>query len=133
MVVSVPHSTTNEDEITDWFSVNDPNGTEYKHNILIPSHAADAATTSVVDLLHMALPLPFNHSLQVGYTISGKAIGAQVIDAWHVFAGKGKNLHQWINTLPPHRWAEVMSAGRKQIALWWGKYQTYDREPPVSQ
>jgi hypothetical protein len=42
----------------------------------------------------MALPLPFNHGLPVGYAISGKITGDKMIEAWNVLTGAGENSPQ---------------------------------------
>jgi hypothetical protein len=87
-VVSVPHSVTSNNKSTGWLGVNDLKEMEYCRNILLAVYAADAASTSIFDILYMALHLTFNHSLLVCYAISGKAMGAQLIEAWNVFTGK---------------------------------------------
>jgi hypothetical protein len=132
-VVLVPHSMANDNEITGWLSVNGPLEMQYHHDILLPAHVADATTTSICDLLPMAIPLPFNHGLPVGYAISGKATAAHAIKAWSVFAGEGDNSHEWLDTPFFHTWAKMMSSGGKNIALCWGQSNTYNREPPGSQ
>jgi hypothetical protein len=93
LVVSVPHLTTNDDNITGWHGVNDPKEMKNHHAILHPAHAVHATPTSVFDLLCMVLPLPFNHG-----AISGKPMGAQVIKAWSVFSDEDDNSHQWLDT-----------------------------------
>jgi hypothetical protein len=42
----------------------------------------------------MALPLPFNHGLPVGYVTSRKITGETMIEARNVFAGPEENFHQ---------------------------------------
>jgi hypothetical protein len=133
LVVSMPHSTTRDSEITGWIGVNNPKETEYHHDILLPTHAADAASTSVFHLLYMALTFPVKHDLPISYAISGKAMGAQVIEVWNMFAGEGDNSHRWLDTPFFHRWVGVMSTCGKQTTLCWEQSQTYDREPPARQ
>jgi hypothetical protein len=80
-VMLVPHSTANDNHITGLLGIKDPSETQYHHNILLPAYAVGTSTMSVFDLLPMELPLPFNHGLPVGYSISGKATAAQTIEA----------------------------------------------------
>jgi hypothetical protein len=128
-VGSAPHSTASDDEITGWLGVNNLKETEYHHGILFPAFTMKATSTSIFNLLYMVLSLPFNHGLTVRYAISGRATGTYTIEAWNVFAGEGENSHQWIDTPFPHWWAEFMSLGGKQMALYWGKHGTYDIDP----
>jgi hypothetical protein len=86
---------------------------EYHHKILFLTFTTEAKSMSIFDLLSVALPLPYNHGLPVGYAISGKTTGTKAIEAWNVFAGEGENLHQCIDTPFPHRWEEVISLGGK--------------------
>jgi hypothetical protein len=132
-VVSVSHSMANNDDITGWLGVKDLSKTQYHCNILFPSYTAYATTTSVFDLLPMALHLPFKHGLPVGYLISGKVTAVQAIKSWNVFAGEGDNSHERLDTPFFHRYTEVMSSGSKKTSLCWGQSTTYDREPPSSQ
>jgi hypothetical protein len=74
----------------------------------------------------MALPLPFNHGLPVGYDMSGNITGETMIEARNVFAGPGRNSHQWIYTPFFHWWEAVMVYGRKRLVLCWGQTGTYD-------
>jgi hypothetical protein len=125
-------------EVGQWESLGNikkqvPKEMEYHHDILLPAHAADAVSTGVFDLLHMALPLPFNHGLPVGYAISGKTTGAQAIKMWNVFTGKGDTSNQWLDTHFFYQSVRVISADGKQATLCWGQSQTLDREPPISQ
>jgi hypothetical protein len=115
--------------------VNDPKETEYHSEILFPAFTTKAASVSISELLTMALPLPFNHFLPVGYTINGKVTGAHVIESWHLFAGEGENSHQWIDTPFFHRWADVMSLGGKRMDLCWGQMgiKTESHQPPKAQ
>jgi hypothetical protein len=94
-VGSAPHSTSSDNKITGWLGVNNPKETmKYCYRTL----HQQPRPQSVFDPLHMAMPLPFNHGLPVGYIIIGKATGAQAIEAWNVFAGEGENSHQWLGT-----------------------------------
>jgi hypothetical protein len=85
------------------FGFREPKETEYHIEIPLPTSSDETADTSVFDLSPIALPCPFNHSLPVGYDMSGKITGEAMIEAWKVFAGPGENSHQWIETplLPP--------------------------------
>jgi hypothetical protein len=74
-VGSAPHKTSVDNKIMGWRGVGDPKETDYYREILFPAFTEEAADTSVFDLLPMALPLPFNHALSVGYAISGKITG----------------------------------------------------------
>jgi hypothetical protein len=65
--------------------VNDPKKTDYHHGIMFPAFTDEAASMSIFDLLPMALPLPLNHGLPIGYIISGKITGENMIEAWNVF------------------------------------------------
>jgi hypothetical protein len=76
---------------------------DYHRKILFPVFIAESASTSVFDLLPVTLHLSFNHGLPVNHTISGKAKGAQAIEAWNFFASKGENSHQWVDTPFFHR------------------------------
>jgi hypothetical protein len=49
----------------------------YHRRIFFPAFTNEAASTNIFDLLPMDLPLPFNHGLPVGYTISGKITGGK--------------------------------------------------------
>jgi hypothetical protein len=57
--------------ITGWLGVSEPKETEYQREILFPAFSEEAADMGVFDLL----PLPLNHSLPVGYVMSGKITG----------------------------------------------------------
>jgi hypothetical protein len=124
---------SSDGEIMGWLGGNDPNKMEYHRKIMFLVFTAEVAPMSVLDFLPMVLPLPFNHSLSVGYTISGKVAGAQAIKSWNIFNDEGENSHQWIDTPFFHWWAEVVSLGGKQMALCWGQHGTYGMEPPNSQ
>jgi hypothetical protein len=91
LVGSTPHKTMVYNEIMGWVGVNDPKEMDYHREILVAAFTGEAAATSVFDLLPMALPLPFNHGMTVGYAISGKIVGEKVIEAWNVFTGAGEN------------------------------------------
>jgi hypothetical protein len=90
-------------QITGWLGVSEPKGTDYHREIISPAFSEEAVDTSIFDLLPMALPLPFNHGLPIGYAIIGKIV------------------------------VEVMADGGKQMALCWGQAGTYDTEPQTSQ
>jgi hypothetical protein len=128
-VGSTPHKSSVDNKITGWLGVSEPKETEYDQEIIFPAFSNEAADTSVFDLLHMALPLSFNHGLSVGYATSGKITEEKMIEAWNVFAGAGENLHKWIVTPFFHRWAELMADSGKKLALCWGQSGTYDTEP----
>jgi hypothetical protein len=93
-VGSSPHKGSVDKEITGWFSISEPKETEYHREILFPAFSDDATDTSVLDVLLMALSLPFKHGLPVGYAMSGKITGETMIEAWNVFVGPGENSHQ---------------------------------------
>jgi hypothetical protein len=132
-VGSSPHKGSMDNEITGWLGVNESKETEYHRDIIYPAFSDEAADTSVFDLVRMALPLPFNHGLPVGYATSRKITGGTMIEAWNVFAGPGKNSHQWTGTPFFHLCAAVMKYGRKRLALCWGQTGTYDTESQASQ
>jgi hypothetical protein len=113
-VGSAPHKMSLGKEIMGWLGVNNPKETDYYREILFPAFTEEAASMSVFDIMPVALPLPFNHGLTVGYAINRKITGAQLIEAWNVFTGVGENSHQWIDTPFFHRWAEVMALGEKR-------------------
>jgi hypothetical protein len=78
-VGSVPHKGSVDNEVTGWSGVSELKETEYQRKIRFPAFSDEAADTSVCDLLPMALPLPFNQGLSVGYAMSGKIIGETII------------------------------------------------------
>jgi hypothetical protein len=132
-VGSAPHKSSVHNEITGWLGVSEPKETEYHREILFPAFSDEAADTSIFDLLPMALPRPFNQGLPVGYAMSGNITREKMIEAWNVFAGAGKKLHQWIDTPFFHRWDEVMANSGKKLALCWVQPRTYNTEPQKSQ
>jgi hypothetical protein len=108
-VGSSPHKGSMDNEITGWLGDSDSVFND------------EEADTSVFDLLPMALPLPFNHGLPVGYAMSINITGKNMIEEWNVFAGPGKKSHQWIDTPFFHRWESEMADGGKRCALFWGE------------
>jgi hypothetical protein len=55
--------------------VDDLKEMDYHREIIFPAFTGHSAATSAFDLLPMALPLPLNHGLPIGYAISGKIMG----------------------------------------------------------
>jgi hypothetical protein len=88
LVGAAPHKMSVENEIKGWIGVNDLKEMDYHREILFPAFTEEAASTSVFNLLPMALPPPFNHD-PVGYTISGIVMGENMIEAWNVFVYAG--------------------------------------------
>jgi hypothetical protein len=76
--VLCPSQDVGQQPIMGWPSVNDSKETDYHREILFPVFTAEAASTSVFDLLPMALPLPFNHGLSARYAVSGKITGEKI-------------------------------------------------------
>jgi hypothetical protein len=64
-----------DNEIMGWLGVDDPKEMDYHREIIFLAFTDDAASMSLLNLLPVALHLPFNHGMSVRYAISSKIMG----------------------------------------------------------